>query len=520
MSKIAVIGGGPGGLLAAALIRERRPDIEVELFERNGSDESFGFGVVFSALKLARLVQEDRRLGRELADSGRHWDHIDVHLAGERVRCGGLGFSAISRRSLLGLLRARAREAGVELRFRTEADPVELARSYDLVVGADGLNSRTRHAHAGRFGPTVDHASARYIWFGADRPFDSMTFLFEETEAGWFAVHAYPYDRNTSTFVVECDEPTWRRAGFDDAGALPPGSSDENSRLRLERIFATQLDGAKLLANHSRWQTFRTVRARSWCHDRTVLLGDAAHTAHFSVGSGTTMALEDALALADQVTQAPAAGLGDAIRAYEAIRRPKVARVQDAAVPSLSWWENFADYARHEPRRFAVHFLTRSGRVSFDRLAAGDPEFGAETLRWYGLPHSLSILDTPIEIGSAVFPGRLVSAAEVDRRCAEALWTTAPARTGDVPAFISRLARAAAPPPLLVIRAAGPGLAERTAAVLVAELAKLRLGIPAALITGHPDPEWAATYLLTARADLLVTSEPDTGGTGGAGAVR
>ncbi|WP_028923316.1 FAD-dependent monooxygenase [Pseudonocardia acaciae] len=513
MTRVAVIGGGPGGLLAASLIAERRRDIEVELIERNGPDESFGFGVVFSSAKLARLAAADERLGAELSDNSRQWDQIELRLNQERIRCTGLGFSAIARRRLLDLLRKRAEQAGVRPRFRTEADPAALERSHDLVIAADGVNSRVRELHAESFRPTIDAATARYIWFGADRPFESMTFLFERTEAGWFAVHAYPFDQHTSTFVVECDERTWRRAGLDAAGALPPGANDEHSRRAMQEVFAGHLDGARLLANNSRWAAFRTVRTARWCHDRTVLLGDAAHTAHFSVGSGTTMALDDALTLARVVSEAPEGGMADALRSYEDTRRPQVASVQDAATPSLSWWEHFGQYARLAPRQFATHFLTRSGRVSFHRLAQGDPAFGADTLRWFGAPDAEAVLRTP---GPASFPGRLVTREDIRRRCPAARWLTAPADPSEVTRVVSELSAevsAAGRPPLVVIDGRGHGQAPRTAAVLLAELVRLELGIAVALLLDRLDTEWLTTYILSGRADLLVL--PDPGGTTG-----
>ncbi|GCD97013.1 fumarylacetoacetate hydrolase family protein [Embleya hyalina] len=518
MTRIAVVGGGPGGLLAAALIRERRPDTSVDLFERNGPDESFGFGVVFSAAKLSRLHGADLRLGSALRENGVHWDDIEIRLEGERMRCAGQGFSAISRRNLLALLRDRAHTAGVGLRYHTEVDALDLEDTHDLVVGADGLNSRTRQAHAESFRPTIEMATARYIWFGADRAFDSMTFLFERAEAGWFAAHAYPYDDFSSTFVVECDESTWRRSGLDSVGELPPGHSDEPSRIAMQRLFADGLDGARLLTNNSRWARFSTVRAGSWCHDRTVLIGDAAHTAHFSVGSGTTMAIEDALALADAVATASDAELPDAIRTFEHTRRPGVARIQDAALPSLTWWEHFGSYTGLDPRQFAVHFLTRSGRVTFDRLAAGDARFGAEALRRHNVPDSAAVLRLPLRLGGHTLPDRTPTETALVDACPQALWITAPSHTGSVPDVLDDLEKRSPAPPLIVVRAAGTDPVAHTAALLLAELTRIRAHVPVALVVDTTDVEHLATLLLAGRADLLVVPD-DTEDTSRTGAV-
>ncbi|MFG3435812.1 FAD-dependent monooxygenase [Nonomuraea sp. NPDC047897] len=508
MTRIAVIGGGPGGLLCAALIAERRSDFEVELFERNGPDESFGFGVVFSAPTLSRLTEADARLGAELHQGGRHWDHIDIHCKGHHTRCGGLGFSAIGRRRLLSRLRARAYEAGVRLRFNVEADSAVLERSHDLVIAADGLNSATRQTYAESFQPTVEVAGARYIWFGANRPFDSMTFFFEEAAAGWFAVHAYPYDEHTSTFVVECSEETWRRAGFEATSALPPGTSDEPTRQVMQEVFARHLDGAELLANNSRWQNFRTVRAASWCHDRTVLLGDAAHTAHFSVGSGTTMALEDALALAEAITDPASTDFSSSARLYEQARRPRVDRIQEAAEPSMFWWEHFDSFTALPPEQFPVHFLTRSGRVSFDRLAAGDSRFAEHLLKERGT-RPRAILQTPCRVGEETFPGRLVSAADLDRHVPNAARLTAPAHAAEVPKLVEDIRAADEHTALYVISQADAGPPATRAAMHLAELLKLHGEAPVALATNANDVEWLATLVLSGRTDMIVLPTPE-----------
>ncbi len=536
MTRIAVLGGGPAGLLTAALIRERRPDIQIDLLERNAADQSVGFGVVFSAGKLARLGRADARLAAEVGAHGRSWTNIDVSLKSETVSCHGLGFSSIARRRMLDLLQARAAEAGVALHFGADADPAALLAEYDLLIGADGVASRTRALFAEQFAPSVEVAHARYIWFGAARALPSMTFLFERSDAGWFAAHAYPFDDSTSTFLIETDDATLRRAGLGEYSANPQDGSDEASRLTMQALFAAQLGGAELLSVNSRWLNFRTLRTASWSHGRAVLLGDAAHTAHFSVGSGTTMALEDALVLADEVSRTgTAAELPAALASYEQRRRPGVATIQNAATSSMAWWENFGSYTDFEPRQFAVNFLTRSGRVSFRTLDQGDPAFGAQTLRWFGLPDWPAALHQPFEVEGASIPSRVLPASDVTDAAPSRRWITAPEAPAAVHAVIDELRQADPRPSLLVIRRAGPGAAENTAALLLGELARLQLGVAVALVMEESgerpsgsdapfDAELAATHILAGRTDLIVLVDPATiavpAGTGPAVAVH
>ncbi|MGH3586142.1 MAG: FAD-dependent monooxygenase, partial [Pseudonocardia sp.] len=318
--RIAVAGGGPGGLFLAALLRKADPTIEVTVFERNRADDTFGFGVVFSDRALAGIVEADPVLREALDAHGRHWDAIEVRLKGERIRCGGNGMSAITRRTLLGLLQERAGDVGAELCFEREVELSELD-GYDLVVAADGTGSWIRELLAERLRPSVHTAAAKFIWFGTDYMFDGLTFVHERSPYGMFAVHGYPISADVSTFIVETDEASWRAAGLDEFDATrPPGPSDEKSRAYLEELFAEQIEGHELLVNNSRWGNFRTRRTERWwtCEPRPVaLLGDAVHTAHFSVGSGTKMAMEDAVALAEALTAHPG-DLPAAFTAYEA----------------------------------------------------------------------------------------------------------------------------------------------------------------------------------------------------------
>ncbi len=412
--RIAVVGGGPGGLFFATLIRRADPAAEVILFERNRADDTFGFGVVFSDRTLAGIYQADPVLREALTMHGRHWDEIEVRLKSERVRCGGNGMAAVARKTLLALMQARAREVGVDLRFSTEVSLDDLSR-YDLVVAADGTGSRTRDrllADGADLGMTVETASAKFIWFGTDYLFEGLTFVHERSPDGVFAVHGYPISGEMSTFIVETDEASWRHAGLDefDAEAQPRGASDLLSKEYLEKLFAEQIDGGRLLVNNSRWASFRTRRTKRWhvLQPRPVaLLGDAVHTAHFSVGSGTKMAMEDAVELARALTGHPG-DLAAALAAYEQAARPSVRRIQDSARPSLAWWEHFGRYYEEfAPWQFGYHFLSRS--ISDARLARRAPEFVAASHRGWVAAHGAEPLDTPFAAGGWSAPTRLLT---------------------------------------------------------------------------------------------------------------
>ncbi|MFC7656582.1 FAD-dependent monooxygenase [Pseudonocardia benzenivorans] len=361
--RIAVAGGGPGGLFFATLIKRADPSVEVTVFERNRADDTFGFGVVFSDRTLAGIHDADPVLREALTEHGRHWDDIEVRLKGERIRCGGNGMAAIVRRTLLALMQARARDVGAGLRFATEVTLDDLA-DYDLVVAADGAGSRIREQLDADLGVKVETATAKFIWFGTDYLFDGLTFVHERSPDGVFAVHGYPISDEVSTFIVETDEESWRRAGLDEFDLTrPPGESDLISKEYLEKLFADQIDGKRLLVNNSRWGNFRTRRTRRWhtlAPRPVAFLGDAVHTAHFSVGSGTKMAMEDAVALSAALTAQPGR-LEAALVAYEEAAQPSVRRIQDSARPSLAWWEHFGRYHEaFEPWQFAYHFLSRS----------------------------------------------------------------------------------------------------------------------------------------------------------------
>lgn len=371
---VGVIGGGPGGLYAAILLR--RLGHEVTVWERNAPDDTFGFGVVFSDETLAAFEAADPPSYAAIAASFARWADIDIYYRGTVERSGGHGFSALSRVRLLNILQARAEEVGVTVDFSTEAPPLDhLMSRHDLVIAADGLNSAARAAFPDVFETTPEGRFSKYMWLGTDLVFEAFTFHIVETEWGVFQIHGYPYDETMSTFIVETDEATWRKAGFD-AGedrVFAPGQSDEEAIERFRSMFAAQLQGHALVANNSKWLNFQTIRNANWRHRNLVLLGDAAHTAHFSIGSGTKLAMEDATALAWAIKDA--GEVGAALAAYEEDRRQVVESTQRAAQASLEWFEGISRYVGQEPSQFAFNLLTRSRRITYENLTMRDPEF-------------------------------------------------------------------------------------------------------------------------------------------------
>ena len=414
--RIAVAGGGPGGLYFSILMRRVAPDCEITVYERNRAEDAFGFGVVFSDETLTVFEHADPPSYRQITDDFVHWTDIDIHHRGARTRSGGHGFSALGRRELLGILQRRAAGLGVDLRFTHEAPPLDvLLDDADLVVGADGASSAVRAARAADFRPVLDHRHCRYMWMGTDLAYDAFKFFIAETEHGVFQAHAYPYNAGMSTFIVEVAEPTWRRAGLDRlaGGPLPPGISDEASVRFCQELFADALEGHPLQANNSKWLSFVTVRNGSWrSGDRVVLLGDAAHTAHFSIGSGTKLAMEDAVALAWAFREHGVDDVSGALVAFEAERRPVVESTQRAAQGSLEWFEGLGRYVEQPRLQFAFNLLTRSRRITYDNLRVRDQEFvaavDADFADRQGFAGPRPPMFAPLRLRALTLPNRVV----------------------------------------------------------------------------------------------------------------
>jgi anthraniloyl-CoA monooxygenase len=370
--KVHVIGGGPAGLYFAILMKKAWPRTHVTVFERNRPDDTFGFGVVFSDETLDAFERYDRESYRAIADNFAYWDDIEIHFKGTLHRIGGNGFCGCARTTLLRLLHQRARSLGVELRFQTEiADLDAVMREADLVVAADGINSRVRETFAGRFEPEVELRPNKFSWMGSTRPFDAFTFFFRETEYGIFIAHCYQYEVGRSTWVMETDPATFARAGLD--------RLDEDGSARfLEEVFAEELQGHRLIVNRSLWRSFPTIRCARWTHQNVVLIGDAKATAHFSIGSGTKLAMEDAIALYEAFRATGGGDVAGALAHFETQRRDEVEKTQHSADVSLVWFEHVKRFWNMHPTRFAFGLMTRSKAITYDNLALRAPEFVQE----------------------------------------------------------------------------------------------------------------------------------------------
>ncbi len=366
---ITIIGGGPAGLFFSLLMKRRDPAHRITLLERNGPDDTFGWGVVFSDETLNNIAAADPESYAEITRSFAHWDAIDIHYRGEVLTSRGHGFSGLARKRLLNILQRRAAALGVDLRFNHEAGDVEeLRRGGDLLLAADGVNSQVRSRYADAFRPALDWRPNKFIWLGTTRRFDAFTFFFKTDRNGLWRVHAYQFDEGHGTFIVETTEAAWRSAGLEQA-------SEDDTIAFCEALFAEELQGHRLLKSRAVWRSFPTVRNERWSFDRVALIGDAAHTAHFSVGSGTKLAMEDAIALADALSRTPGDVPG-ALARYEAARRPEVEALQRAAQASLQWFEETERYfGKLEPLEFAASLLTRSLRITHENLKLRDPEF-------------------------------------------------------------------------------------------------------------------------------------------------
>ena len=365
--RIVIIGGGPAGLYFAILMKKADPAHQIRIFERNGPDDTFGWGVVFSGKTLANLRAADQESHAEITREFEAWDNVDVVRGDEKISIHGNSFSGIERLRLLKILQRRAEDLGVEVNYRTEIQDLEpLRKDCDLFIGADGVNSTVRVRYAERFNPDLDVRAHRYIWYGTNQLFHGLTLTFRENEAGTFAAHSYKFNKTTSTFIVECDPQTWERAGF-------ATMSDDDTREYVGKVFARDLKGNPLLSNNSKWINFLLVKNADWLFDNVVLLGDALHTAHFSIGSGTKLAMEDAIALAESFRTT--SDVGDALASFTATRRPVIEDYQAAAFESMKWFENAAQYMHLSPMELAFSAMMRSGRVSYEDLKKRDPEF-------------------------------------------------------------------------------------------------------------------------------------------------
>ncbi len=384
--RIVSIGGGPAGLFFAILMKKARPDCAITVYERNRADDTFGWGVVFSDETLGNIERADPESFAAIRREFAYWDDIDTFYAGTCVTSTGHGFCGLARKRLLMILHARCRDLGVELCFETEIDDPKSLTDADLILAADGVNSAVRERYAAHFKPSLDWRKCKFAWFGTDKPLRAFTFVFERNEHGLFQVHAYPFEEGVGTWIVECREETWRRAGLD--------KMDEAASIDYcQELFRPYLGEYRLLANRSLWRTFPTVRNERWHHENVVLLGDAAHTAHFSIGSGTKLAMEDAIALADAFALHPRAPVPDVLAAYQEARYVEVLKTQKAAQTSLEWFENSERYMQQHPLALSFNLMTRSKRITYDNLALRDPDLVARVTELFATEAGASPAD-------------------------------------------------------------------------------------------------------------------------------
>jgi anthraniloyl-CoA monooxygenase len=403
--RVTCVGGGPAGLYFGILAKRRFPSWTIRILERNRPLDTFGWGVVFSDATLENLRAADEPTHRDVTRAFAHWDDIEIYFRGHTIVSGGHGFCGISRKQLLHILQRRAAELDVEVQFQTEVEDVRTLRdSCDLLIGADGINSRVRATYAQSFLPTLDLRLCRFVWLGTTLPLDAFTFIFERTEHGWFTVHAYRFEEGLSTFIVECREETWQAHGLDSAAT-------EQTIAFCERLFEPYLRGHRLMANsaHLRgrdWLNFTRVSNERWIADNVVLMGDAAHTAHFSVGSGTKLAMEDAIGLADALASSE---ITTALQHYEDSRKIEVLKLQNAARNSTEWFENVGRYATLPPEQFAYSLLTRSQRIGHENLRLRDTTYVDRVERWFaGTTTAVPPMFTPFRLRELELRNRIV----------------------------------------------------------------------------------------------------------------
>nr|HET7858298.1 bifunctional salicylyl-CoA 5-hydroxylase/oxidoreductase [Caldimonas sp.] len=434
--KIVCIGGGPSGLYFALLMKQQDPRHEITVVERNKPYDTFGWGVVFSDQTLGNLQAADPKSAAQILDAFNHWDDIEVNIRGHKIRSGGHGFCGIGRKRLLNILQERCEELGVRLVFETDVQSEDAyAAEADLVIASDGLNSRIRARHAETYQPDIDVRDCRFVWLGTHKLFEAFTFAFEETEWGWFQAHAYRFDDDTSTFIVETPERVWKAAGID-------AMEKEESIAFCERLFAKHLDGHALMSNaahlrgSAQWIRFPRVVCRTWVHrggprgtTPIVLMGDAAHTAHFSVGSGTKLAVEDAIDLARSIARHPG-DLDAALADYEAVRSVEVLKIQNAARNSTEWFEHVDRYVHLPPAQFAYSLLTRSQRISHENLRLRDRGYVEGYEDWIaasaGLarvpPHApIPPMLTPFRVRGVTLKNRIVVSPMAQYSCVDGI---------------------------------------------------------------------------------------------------
>ncbi|GAB3576220.1 hypothetical protein GCM10027445_39870 [Amycolatopsis endophytica] len=507
--RAAVLGGGPGGLYAARLLKLAQPSCEVVVHEQGDPDTTFGFGVGLAAGTQRKLEAADPDTLRDLVVAGCRHD-MTMSVGGRMTRVRNDRLIGIARTELLAVLQRHAEKAGVRIEYGTRRGTGEF--DADVVIAADGVSSATRAA--GDFGETIDVGRGLYLWCGADFALPDALFAPVETGHGVFVTHAYPYSGGRSTFLIETDEETWRRAGFDrTTDATPPDASDATSLRYLEEVFAGELRGHPLIGNRTRWTRFRTVRCARWSDGRTVLLGDAAHTAHFSVGSGTKLAMEDAIALVEALDQEP--DVGSAYARYEATRRPAVERLQELARRSRLWWESFPSRLHLPVEQLMVAYMTRAGNVPLDRFAEGNPDVVTAAAEQYAKAPPPAgdlvdwVLDQPLRHGETEFPHRVLPAVPDGLTVTEfADVVTDPwNKTGDDVVARARQARRDGADGF---RFAGP--ADRLAVLTRLDLAeRVRTEVGGLIIVDGPASARAdlAAGLISGRCDLVSFTEEE-----------